>query len=168
MEVWSIGSVWTMECFRAGVKVWETETKNIMTLEGRNYMLNAGLLAATAITSWYILIYETNTTPTEDTTYAVPVFTECTAYSETTRSVYTGVTATEGLMTNAASKGTFTFTADKTVYGGALVGGGTSASTKGNVGGGGKMLCAALFADPKSALVDDILRVTVAIQLNSA
>lgn len=167
MEKLGIFSIWDLECYRKGVRVWDASYHNVMTTEGRNGMLNATFAGGTQITSWYILLFESETSPDVDTTYATPVFTECTAYSESTRSLYVPATPASGLITNAASKGTFTFTADKTIYGGALVGGGTAASTKGNVAGGGTLMCAAQFSDTKQALVDDILRVTVSIQLNA-
>lgn len=167
LERLGIQSIWTLECWRNGAQVWETTNHNIMVTEGRNGMLSTTFAGGTQITSWYILLFESDTSPDSDTTYATPVFTECTTYSESTRSAYVPATPAGGLVTNAASKGTFTFTADKSIYGGALVGGGSAASTKGNVAGGGTLMCAAQFTDVKQALVDDILRVTVAIQLNA-
>lgn len=163
-----IGSVWTFECLRKGVTVWEDTIKNLMVTEGRNSLLNVYFNSGTQITAWYIALFESNTTPADTDTYDSPTFTECTAYSESTRGAWTVVNSTAGIITNAASKATFTFTAAKTLYGGALVGGGTSASTKGNTAGGGTLMASAKFADAKSALIDDILRVTVSVQLSSA
>lgn len=163
-----IGSIWTFECLRRDVVAWTKVIKNLMTLEGRNSMLNVYFNSGTQITAWYIALFESNTTPASGDTYAVPTFTECTAYSETTRPVWTPVSATTGVITNEASKATFTFTTSKTLYGGALVGGGSAASTKGDVAGGGILQASAKFGTAIDALSGDILRVTVSVQLNSA
>lgn len=136
---------------------------NICTDEGINRLLDVMFHASTQITTWYVLIFESNTTPAAGTTYATPVFTESTAYDEATRPEYVEAAASAKSLTNSANKASFTINATKTIYGGALVGGGTDASTKANTDGGGTMFCASLFGASKSVIDDDIIRITITI-----
>lgn len=136
---------------------------NICTAEGINGLLDIMFHAAPQISTWYILLFESDTTPADGTTYATPVFTESTAYDEATRQEYVEAGATGKVITNTANKATFTMSATKTIYGGALVGGGTGASTKSDTAGGGKLFCASKFTASKAVVNDDVLRVTVAI-----
>jgi len=136
---------------------------NICTDEGVNAILDIMFHASTQITTWYVLIFESNTTPAAGTTYAVPVFTESTAYDESTRPEYVEAAASSKSLTNSANKASFTINATKTIYGGALVGGGTDASTKADTAGGGTMFCASLFGASKSVIDDDIIRITITI-----
>ncbi len=108
-----IGGHWKAECYRKGKLIWTEEIHNIWTDEGLNALLNIMLHAATQITTWYCLIFETDTTPAAGTTYAVPVFTECTAYDETIRPTYDEAASTAKSTTNSASKAVFTIRATK-------------------------------------------------------
>jgi hypothetical protein len=168
-----VESLWTVEHLRRKAKgpalyEWQRvvppdTTRNVCTDEGLNALLDIMFHGASQITSWYVLIFESDTTPDGDTTYAVPVFTESTAYDEATRPAYGGAAASNKVMTNSASKATFTMNATKTIYGGALVGGGSAPSTKGDVAGGGTLYCASKFGTAKSVVDDDVLKVTVTI-----
>jgi len=133
----------------------------------RSMRLNADSIimfhGATQISTWYILVYESNTTPSDTTTYATPIFTECTAYDEATRVEYNEAAASSKSITNSANKARFTFNASKTIYGGALVGGGTGPSTKSNTAGGGTMFCASLLDASKSVTSSDYIDITVTI-----
>jgi len=135
------------------LEIWDKEEKliskakgeNIITDEGLNHILNAVLHGATQIATWYYVIYETDTAGASDMTYAVPVFTECTAYDEVTRPEYNEAESAAKSITNSANKATFTMNDTKTLYGAALVGGGTDPNTKGDTAGGGTLLCAGKF-----------------------
>jgi hypothetical protein len=50
--------------------------------------------------------------------------------------------------------------ATETIYGAALVGGGSGATTKGDTAGGGKLWCAAQFASSKNVDSGDTLEIT--------
>lgn len=163
-----IGSRWAWEHFRKINGVYrlidEWNDPNIMTNEGITYILDAALSGASPITSWYCLVFEDDYTPLATNTYATPGYTESTAYDEATRPVWTEAGVSTLVITNSASKATFTFNATKTIYGGALVGGGTAASTKGDTAGGGKLICSSQFTSgSKSVVDDDVLKVTVSI-----
>ena len=159
----SVNSIWEWEHVRDG-KVIDTWTeRNVCTDEGLNALLDIMFHAATQITTWYVLIFETDTTPDADTTYAVPVWTECTAYDEATREEYVEAAAAAKSMTNTASKASFTINDTKTIYGAALVGGGADADTKGDAAGGGCCYCASQFSASKAVIATDVLNVTITL-----
>lgn len=158
-----LGSVWEFECFRGDKLVWSDRIHNVVTDEGINSVLNVYFHAATQITQWYVTIFEDNYTPLVTNVYATPGFTETTAYSEGTRPTFDEAAASSKSLTNTASKATFTFSEAKTIYGGALVGGGSAPGTKGNTNGGGTLFCSAKFAAAKPVVTNDVLKVTVTI-----
>jgi len=164
----ALGSVWRWEHFRKfnGVhcKIDEWEVPNIMTDEGINYILDAALSGLTPITTWYCTVFENDYTPLATNTYATPGYTECTAYDEATRPQWSEAGVSSKVITNSASKATFTFNATKTIYGGALVGGGSAPTTKADTAGGGKLICSVQFTSgSKSVVSTDVLKVTVTV-----
>lgn len=160
---------WQWEHFREGKRIDAWTESNIVVNEGLNYLLNVGLKGDTQITSWYIVTFENDFTPDGDETYATPGYTECTAIDEATRPVWTGGTVSGQSVDNSGSRATFTYNASKTIYGGALVGGGSAANTKGDTAGGGKIYCCSRFTSgSKVVLDDDILKVTVTLQAQDA
>lgn len=155
-----VSSRWQWEHYRNGKLIDQWHETNICTDEGLNALLNIMFHAITQITTWYLLIFETDTVPAAGTTYAVPVFTECEAYDEGTREEFLESAASSKSLSNSANKAEFTINDDKTIYGAALVGGGTDADTKGDVGGGGTMYAASKFAASKIVESGDVLKVT--------
>uniref|UniRef100_A0A6M3L742 Uncharacterized protein n=1 Tax=viral metagenome TaxID=1070528 RepID=A0A6M3L742_9ZZZZ len=151
-----------VECYRKGELLWREDVHNIITNQGLTHILSTELAGGTAITTWYCTLVESNTTATAAMTYAVPVYTESTAYDEATRPAYTE-TVTDQSCTNSASKAEFTINATKTMYGASLVGGGSAATTKGNTAGGGTLLCYAKFSASRAVVDDDILQLTYTI-----
>ena len=162
-----VESVWDVEHWRKGQLLSQTRDHNTCSDEGLNALLNIMFGGAgsgnTQITTWYVLIFESDTTPDGDTTYAVPVFTESTAYDEANRPAFVESTASSKSTDNSASKATFTISATKTIYGAALVGGGTDADTKDDQAGGGTLYCASQFGASKSVVDDDVLNVTITL-----
>lgn len=158
-----VRSVWDVEHWRKGQMLSHTQDHNVVTNEGLDAILDIMFHASTQLTTWYILIFKTDTTPSSATTYATPVFTEATEYDEATREEYVEAAASSQVTTNTANKAEFTISDTITVYGAALVAGGTDANTKGDAAGGGTMFCASKFAAAKSVVDDDVLRVTIAI-----
>lgn len=156
-------SIWDVEHWRRGQMLSMTRDHNICTDEGLDALLDIMFHASTQITTWYVLLFESDTTPAAGTTYATPVFTESTAYDEGTRPAFTEAAASSKSITNSANKATFTIDATKTIYGAALVGGGTDGDTKDDQAGGGTMYCAAKFSASKSVVDDDVLKVTITI-----
>lgn len=156
---------WEWEHLRNGQIIDKWGYDNVCTAEGLNHMLDSTFHAATQITTWYVEIFESDTTPADGTTYATPVYTPSTAYDEGTRPEYEEAAASSKSMTNTANKATFTISATKTIYGATLVGGGSAATTKGDVAGGGILFSGSKFAAAKNVVDDDVLNVTIAITL---
>jgi len=128
-------------------------------------MFNAG----TQITTWYVVLFSTNTTILSSHTYAVPGYTEVSAkVDEANRVEFVETASTAQSITNSASKALYTFNDSETIYGAALVGGGTAATTKADTAGGGTLFAAAKFAASKTVANDDILATTVTITLANA
>ncbi len=158
-----IESVWDIEHWRKGKLIGREISRNICTDEGLNALLDIMFHAATQLTTWYILIFESDTTPAAGTTYAVPVFTESSAYAPATRPEFVEAAAAAKSLTNSANKAEFTINATKTIYGAALVGGGTDANTKDDQAGGGTMYCASKFGTSKPVENLDVLKVTITL-----
>jgi hypothetical protein len=158
-----VGGHFIAECYRDGKLLWKDETHNIWTNEGLDSLLNVYFHGSTQITTWYCALFESNTTPAAGTTYATPVFTECTAYDEATRPAYTVAASSSQSITNSANKATFTFNDDKTIYGAAIVGGGTAGSTKGDSAGGGTLPAAGKFGTARVVVSGDILYLTYVV-----
>jgi hypothetical protein len=148
-------------CFdKDGKFKWEEKTINLVVNQGLNAALDILFHATTQITTWYLTLVESNTSPAAGLTYAVPTYTECTAYDEANRPAYNEAAASGQSITNSANKGVFTMNASKTIYGASLVGGGTGASTKGDTAGGGTLFCYALFASSRSVVDNDVIELT--------
>jgi hypothetical protein len=158
-------TLWNLECFgKDGNQKWKMENMaNLVTNEGKNANLNIMFHGHTQITPWYFVLFEDNYTPLIGNTYAVPGYTETTAYDELTRPEFTEIESTAQTTNNSASKATFTFNAIKTIYGGALVGGGTDPTVKANTAGGGTLYCSAKFSESKPVVSGDILKVWVTL-----
>jgi hypothetical protein len=156
-------SVWEVEHWRGEKLLSKTVDHNICTDQGLNALLDIMFHAATQITTWYVAIFESDTTPAAGTTYAVPVYTESTAYTEANRPAYTEAAASGKSITNSANKASFAINATKTIYGAALVGGGTDGDTKGDVAGGGTLYCASKFDSAKAVENGDTLKVTITV-----
>ena len=156
-------TVWDVEHWRGDKMLSRTKDHNICTDEGLNALLDIMFHASTQITSWLVAIFESDTTPTAGTTYAVPVYTESAAYSEGVRQAFNEGAASSKVTTNSANKAVFTMNATKTIYGAALVGGGSAATDNTDVAGGGTMYCASKFSSAKSCESGDVLRITITI-----
>lgn len=155
-------NLWLVECFREGKLKWETLWHNLCTVEGRNYLLNAGFKDGTKLTSWYLLLFEDNYTPLVGDTYAVPGFTETTAYTETTRPAWQSGTVANAEVSNTANKATFTFNATKNIYGGALI----SYNVKDDQAqAGAKMYGAGKFDTFKPVESGDVIKITTKVAL---
>jgi hypothetical protein len=161
-----LASVWKWEHYRDGKLIDSWVEKNLCTNQGLNYLLGVGFSAVTAITAWYIAVYDNNHTPASNNTYAVPGFTEATNYSEATRPAWQEGGVSSKAITNSANKASFTFSSAATIYGAALVGGGSAATTKGNTGGGGTLYNISAFSGGSKPMASsDVLKVTVSLSV---
>lgn len=160
-----VGSVWDFECYdKDGNLKWEEKNRpNIVTHEGLDFLLNVMFHETAAIATWYIAPVETDTAAAATMTYAVPAYTESTAYTEANRQAFNEAAASSQAITNSANKATFTINATKTFYGACLVGGGTGGSTKGDTAGGGTLFCYSKFSSSKAVESADTFKITVTI-----
>jgi hypothetical protein len=139
---------------------WEEENHNIVTNEGLDAILDIMFHGSTQITTWYCALVETDTSPAAGMTYATPTYTESTAYDEATRPAYNEAASSSQSITNSANKATFTISGTKTMYGAAIVGGGSAPTTKGDAAGGGKLFCYSKFTSERSVVDDDVINLT--------
>lgn len=137
---------------------------NLITNQGLDYLLDAGLSNGTQITAWYLAAFKTNTTPLASHTYAAPGYTEIatTDVDEATRQAWTDGGVASQAITNGGAPAVYTAKTNVTVYGSSLVGGGSAPTTLGNTAGGGKEYAAGLYTASKPLTDNDTLTVTYA------
>jgi len=148
------GGVFRCEHWRDGKMIGETEGRNLVTNQGVNKALDSVLHNDNEPT-WYVCIFDTNTTTASDDTHAVPAYTENTEYDEAARPEYLEGAAVAKEITNG-NKATFTMNANATIYGAAVV----SAATKGSTAAGDFLFCGAKFAAVRYVVDDDLLKIT--------
>jgi hypothetical protein len=157
-----VAGVFHLQHIRDGEIIDEFDAPNVVTDEGVNYGLDVSLSAGTQITSWYLALKDNTGDPVDGSeTYATPVFSEITAYSEANRPAWTDGGVSAKSVDNSGSPADFSITSSVTVYGVSLVGGGSTPSTKGDTAGGGKMWSVGNFTGGSKDLTNgDTLRVT--------
>ena len=142
--------------------------KNLITNEGLDYLLNAGVHGGTAISAWYFAPFTDNHTPAAGDTYASPGYTEATTqYSESTRQEWAEGASSSQSITNA-SAATITASGAVTIYGAGIVGGGSAATTKGDTAGGGTLLASGLFSSSKTLASSETLDLTYTLSASSS
>jgi len=161
-------TVWNWQHWFDGLLINQWTEQNLCVLEGRNHAIDVIFAAGTQITSWYVAPFEDNHTPASGDNYAAPGFTETTAIEETTRPGFQAGTVAAAVVNNSANRASFTFNAVKTIYGAALVGGGTDANTIGDTAGGGTLFCESQFSSPEAVIIGSVLKLLVEITLSAA
>jgi len=158
-----IESSWEWEHWRDGQMIDSWVDHNICTDEGLDHVLGVAFSQVTQITQWFILLYNTNTTPVAGMTYACPAFTESTHYSEANRPQWQEGGVSSKVITNSANKASFTCSTAETIYGAALV----SDNTKGDKAGGGVLYNVSDFSGgSKTVASSDVLKVTVQLTIS--
>jgi hypothetical protein len=165
-----IGGKWLLEVYenheakaRGDAPIASQEVHNVVTDEGLDALLNIMLHAATPITTWCCVVFENDFTPDGDETYATPGYIECQAYDEATRPAYVEAASSSQSVTNSANKAVFTINGTKTLYGAALVGGGSAPTTKGDTAGGGTLFCAARFGTAQPVIDNNVVNLTYTV-----
>lgn len=157
-----------VECFdKDGNLKWVSESQNLVVNVGLQYMAGVALTSTAQTTTWYLGLYgaaSSNNPAAGDTAASHAGWTEVTAYSEANRPTATFAAATNAnpsVVTNTASKATFTMNGTTTVGGAFLI----SNNTKG--GTTGTLFSAADFAAPgdRSVVSGDVLTVTYTFSL---
>lgn len=153
---------WHYRCYRAdGSLKWEEKIPNLVVDEGLYLSLDVIFMDGTKSTSWYVALFNSDSTPVAGWDYAGigTDQTEFTSYDETTRpnwnpSAITSLSLTDEV-TFTASTGVNT-----TLYGSYLV----NVNTKGDSASGtGIMWCATRFGTPRAFVATEVLNVTYAI-----
>lgn len=158
------GFTYLIEVVKDGVIVDSEVCRNLLPVEGANHLISVALKGGAQVPTWYIGLFEGNFTPNvNDVAATLPALaTECVAYAGATRGAWVPGAVAAGGVDNSASRTEFTFTANKTVYGGFM----SSAPAKGAVT--GALISLVRFSSPRVLDIDSILRVTAGFTLISA
>ena len=147
---------------------------NVCTDEGLNYLLNVGWPDSVVwdssdyIEEWRLCVFEDDYTPLATDTYTSPGYTECDTLQDTpSRPIWQPGAAVGKSKSNVLNKASFTFALNKTIYGGAMVGG-SSASVIGDTTVDSEptnvLFCASKFTDGSQLIVaGDVIKVTVTL-----
>ncbi len=151
--------------FRDGELIDEFEFENVITNQGLAYLLNAGLAGLSAITSWYIGVFQNNYAPvaTDTASSIVGNAGEFTGYTGGARPTFTPAQATSTpSITNSASKATFNFNGSATLTGAFLISSATPGSNSGT------LYSAAQFGSSKQVANTDSITLTYQTALTSS
>jgi len=159
--------IYHIECHdKDGNLKWTDESKNLVVNVGLQYMAGTALTSTTQITSWYIGLYgaaASNTPADTDTLATHAGWTEITPYSgNRVLAVFAAATnANPSVVTNTASKASFSITSTATVGGAFLASAATGTS--------GTLFSAADFAAPgdRNVVSGDVLSVTYTFSLSA-
>jgi hypothetical protein len=157
----------TFECYdKDGKLKWTAESKNLVVNVGLQYMAGTALDGATArITSWYIGLYgagASNTPAASDTLASHAGWTEITPYSGSrpAATFAAATTANPSVVTNSASKASYSITSSATV-GGAFLASAASGTS-------GTLFSASDFTGGDRSVVNgDTLQVTYTFSLSA-
>lgn len=157
-----IGFVFVYECLDSeGRFKWRYRQENMIPDVGRDYLLNAALLAGSQLSTWYIGLYENARTNVVGDTMATLMADagEITTYAGGQRLVLTPDALSSGVFSNLGTPAEFDFTSTKTVRGGFV----SSVSVHGSVS--GTLLSLVSNASPKTVESGETLRVTAGLSL---
>jgi hypothetical protein len=145
-------------------KGWSDNPNNIIVTQGLNYLLDVALGGGTQYATFHVFPFSGNVTPVETWTAAnvTANSTEITAYDEATRVAYVDAAASGGIMTNSASKASFTFNASGNLYGFCVVSASAKSSTSGVLFSGVRLTSA-----PKTFADDDVINAAYTVTLTS-
>ena len=139
------------------IREWELD--NLVVNQGLNDILNVYLNAGSQKTQWYVGLFQGNYAPslTDTASNWAANATEASNYTSATRPVWTPAAASAQSITNSASPASFTFNANITLYGIALVSNNVIGGT------GGTLFSEAAFAAPQPVTNGSQLLVTYTV-----
>lgn len=157
----------TMECYdKDGKLKWTAEESNLVVNVGLQYMAGVALTSTSQSTTWYVGLYgagASNDPAASDTLASHAGWTEITPYSGSrVTAVFASATnANPSVVTNSASKASFSINATATVGGAFLCNAASGTS--------GILFSAADFASPgdRSVVSGDVLAVTYTFSLSA-
>lgn len=143
---------------------WKEYIFNLVTYETLNDVLGVYFQGDTQATTWYILLFDSDSTPAGGWTYANigTDFTEFTDYDETTREEWVDGTVASQMLDNSASPAEFTASTsvDTVIYGTAMV----NVSTKGdNSSPSGLIFNAARFTSARPFAETETIKVVLTV-----
>lgn len=150
---------WQVTCKRPDGSVrWVEEYDNLVTNEGLDYLLDAGLSNGSQVTTWYVGLLGSSPSPAAGWTKTEVGAADFVNYDEATLQTWTDGGVSSQSVDNSASKATFTISTNASTIGGAYL---ASANTKAVEGGAATIYAAGAFSGgDKSADDDDTLEVT--------
>lgn len=156
--------IWTVEHYRKNRLIGIDTTKNLITNQGLDHILDVVLHGVAPVSPWYIGLFEGNYTPLATCTAASVTAdsTESTAYTEGARVAYNEAASSGQSVTNSANKATFTINATKTIYGAFLSSASALSSTAGS------LLAITRFGTSRAVINLDVLLVTYTLAAASA
>ncbi len=159
-----MGGSFHAELIRDGETIDAFDFDNIVVNEGLNSALNVVFNGVSPITSWYIGLFQGNYTPVSSDTAAVisANSTECSAYAAGVRQPFVTVASTAQIITNTASRASFTFSSGATIYGAFL------ASTATINSASGVLMSAARFSTSRVVATGDELLLSYSFSAASA
>lgn len=159
-----LGLEWTVKVTHTDGRVEQEVIHNLIPTEGLTHIMGVAFKGAAQVLTWYLSLFEGNYTPNAGLTAAAypAAATECTAYQGSTRIEFNEGSVVAGAVDNSANPAKFTFTANKTVYGGVM----SSASAKGATT--GVLTSAVRFTSPKVCEAGATLEVIAGNSLISA
>ena len=139
------------------IREWELD--NLVVNQGLNDLLNVYLNAGSQKTQWYVGLFQGNYAPslTDTASNWAANAPEASNYTSATRPVWTPAAASAQSITNSASPASFTFNANITLYGIALVSNNVIGGT------GGTLFSEAAFAAPQPVTNGSQLLVTYTV-----
>lgn len=164
-ENFNLGGKFIVEIKRKDGSVEVEEFSNIVTNEGKVYLLRSGISGETStISTWYLGLIGANVTPTTSDTASTALgssgtYQEVTDYTSPTRVQYIcaySMNPTQQINNNQ-NPCEFTFNSSVTVYGVFIVSNGTKGSNT------GVLFCAGLFSSAKSMSNGETISIKYAI-----
>lgn len=142
------------------IREWELD--NLVVNQGLNDILSTYFNSGSQKTQWYLGIFQGNYAPalTDTASTWAAAATECSSYNSATRPVWTPAAPASQQITNSASPVTFTFNANVTLYGIALVSNNVIGGT------GGTLFSEATFAASQAVTSGSQLLVTYTITIS--
>lgn len=149
-----------IDCYRDGQLLWTDGFQNLVTVVGKNQLLDACFFSGAVTPTWFIgLVGTTSFTGFDegDTMASHAGWVEAVPYSNATRPAYVPAASAAGSMSNAASRALFTINATKTLEGAFLVNIGTKSGTLGVLYGEGA------FVTPRNVISGDVLSIKITL-----
>ena len=157
-------SDWHWEHWRNGIMLRQWKNGNVFMDEGIMNILNHRFYDSDSTDEMRIAVFENDYTPLITDTYASPGYTECEALQDANRPVFQSAQTASKSISNVSNKASITFSLNKTIYGGALIGGGSNANIIGDKVGGSVLYCASKFTNGSQAfLANDVAKITLTI-----